>query len=110
MFLFHKYVAILYVHFQKLLCTYAFPKCVIETSSFLPLCYEDCIAVKQQFCYNDWAHIEDKKVRGISLKSRGHFRLPDCDKLPKYKVENKMVSCSYAALTEMNKEEVTCEA
>lgn len=86
---------------------YAYPKC--ESASFLPLCYEDCIAVKEQFCYNDWAHIEDNKVRGIFFESRGHFRLPDCDKLPKFKIENKTMSCSYAALTEMNKDEITCK-
>lgn len=88
---------------------YAFPKCDVEMNTFLPLCYEDCIAVKQQFCFKDWAHIEDNNLRGISFKSRGHFRLPDCDKLPKYKIENKTSSCSYAGLIEMNKDEITCK-
>lgn len=74
----------------------------------LPLCYEDCIAVKQQFCHIDWALAEDNKQRGIYFKFRGHFELPDCDKLPKYKVENSSRSCSYAGLTEMKTEEITC--
>lgn len=94
---------------QKLLCMYAFPKCVMETSTFLPLCYEDCVAVKQQFCYNDWAHIEDNKMRGIFFESRGHFRLPNCDTLPKHNIANKTAQCSYAALIEMDKDEITCK-
>lgn len=75
----------------------------------LPICYEDCVAVKQLFCYQDWALIEDNKNRGIYFKSRGHFELPDCDKLPKYNVENGTASCTYAGLTEINQSEVTCE-
>lgn len=92
---------------EKLLCLYAFPQCNSDQIDGLPLCYEDCIAVKMQFCFNDWAHIEDNKNRGIFFKSRGHFELPDCDKLPKYKLENKSATCSYAGLIEMKQEEIT---
>lgn len=74
----------------------------------LPLCYEDCVAVKQLFCYQDWALIEDNKNRGIYFKSRGHFELPDCEKLPKYSLENGTATCTYAGLTEINQSEVTC--
>lgn len=94
---------------EKLLCLYAFPECSMQNNHEigLPLCYEDCIAVKQQFCHIDWALAEDNKQRGIYFKSRGHFELPDCDRLPKYKVENSSRSCSYAGLTEMKTEEIT---
>lgn len=64
--------------------------------------------MKQLFCYQDWALIEDNKSRGIYFKSRGHFELPDCEKLPKYNVENGTASCTYAGLTEINQSEVTC--
>lgn len=63
-----------------------------------------------QFCFNVWAHIEDNKNRGIYFNSRGHFELPDCDKLPKYKIENKSATCSYAGLIEMKPEEITCKS
>lgn len=94
---------------EKLLCTYAFPQCVtfngIPTS--LPLCYEDCIAVRYSFCYNNWALIEENKARGIRFKSRGHFELPNCDQLPRFEVVNGKPSCSHAELTVMKDDEIT---
>ncbi|XP_060525532.1 tyrosine-protein kinase transmembrane receptor Ror2 [Cylas formicarius] len=90
---------------EKILCVYAFPECNVTMP--LPLCYQDCIAVKELFCYKEWAVIEDKKANGIYIKSRGHFRLPDCDVLPKYKEEAKGSVCSYAGLTEMKQSEIT---
>ncbi|GLV43152.1 Neurospecific receptor kinase [Carabus blaptoides fortunei] len=94
---------------EKLLCMYAFPQCIIteEGSVGLPLCYEDCIAVKEQLCYNDWAVIEHNKELGIYFKSRGHFQLPDCDMLPKFNPKNETPSCSHARLTEMKTELIT---
>ncbi|XP_017786059.1 PREDICTED: tyrosine-protein kinase transmembrane receptor Ror2 [Nicrophorus vespilloides] len=94
---------------EKLLCTYAFPKCNYNTDSALPLCYEDCIAVKEQFCHNDWALIEDNKKRGIFFTSREHFELPDCDKLPKYEPKDKIATCSYVGIMEIKPEDVTTD-
>ncbi|KAG5879683.1 hypothetical protein JTB14_021484 [Gonioctena quinquepunctata] len=88
---------------EKLLCVFAFPEC--NVSKPLPLCHEDCVAVKELFCYKEWALIEDKKAQGINIVSRGHFRLPDCTVLPRH-VKNSTV-CSYAGLTEMKADEVT---
>ncbi|XP_025110820.1 muscle, skeletal receptor tyrosine protein kinase-like isoform X1 [Pomacea canaliculata] len=48
----------------------------------LPLCREHCLQVKSLFCFRQWAEIEDKKQKNVFFKSRGHFRLPDCDALP----------------------------
>lgn len=91
---------------EKMLCTYAFPEC--NVSSPLPLCYEDCIAVKHLFCYKEWAVMEDKKTNGIYLKSRGHFRLPDCNILPKYREASSTPAvCSYAGLTDLVESEIT---
>lgn len=74
----------------------------------LPLCYEDCIAVQQLFCYKEWALLEDNKSRGIYFKSRGHFQLPICEELPKYAVENNTATCTYAGLIDIQPNEVTC--
>ncbi|XP_030754042.1 tyrosine-protein kinase transmembrane receptor Ror2 [Sitophilus oryzae] len=91
---------------EKMLCVYAFPEC--NDSAPLPLCYEDCIALKLLFCYKEWAVLEDKKANGVYVKSRGHFRLPDCSVLPKYREAPKSASvCSYAGLTDMKTSEVT---
>lgn len=96
---------------KKLLCTYAFPECLLKDNMHngLPLCYQDCIAVKEQFCYNVWALLEDNKKLGIFLQKRGHFRLPNCDILPKYEPEEKVPTCSYAGVMEMRQEDVTHE-
>lgn len=93
---------------QKLLCAYAFPQCIISdgTTIKLPLCYEDCVATYQQFCYTDWALIEDRKQKGIFFKTRGHFRLPVCDELPRFNRSAR--TCSYVGLTEMDPDEITC--
>lgn len=95
---------------QKLLCAYAFPKCKIvnEKVMKLPLCYEDCIAAEKLYCYNDWVLIEQNKERGKYLKNRGHFRLPECEDLPRYNRSSKS-TCSYVGLTEMNQAEISCE-
>ncbi|XP_023232872.1 tyrosine-protein kinase transmembrane receptor Ror2-like [Centruroides sculpturatus] len=92
---------------ETLLCTYAFPRCewINGIAVSKPVCKEDCIAVRELFCYNEWALIEDNKQRGIYFKSRGHFRLPFCDILP-YRV-NSTNSCSDGRLTEMKEEEIT---
>ncbi len=60
-----------------MLCAYAFPMCVVNdgVTSKLPLCYEDCVATHKQFCYNDWALIEDKRRRECSMNPEDIF---DC--------------------------------
>lgn len=94
---------------EKLLCAYSFPQCALRDGIpiKLPLCYEDCVATHQQFCYNDWALIEDKKEKGIYFKSRKHFRLPNCNELPKYNRSMKPSTCSYVGLIEMDSDEIT---
>lgn len=93
---------------KKLLCAYAFPQCSLQDNNAigLPLCAEDCTAVKHLFCHNDWALIDYNKRRGIYLKSKGHFTLPNCENLPSFKNAKKPI-CSHAKLTEMPKEEIT---
>ncbi|KAM0728242.1 Tyrosine-protein kinase transmembrane receptor Ror2 [Formica fusca] len=88
---------------EKMLCMYAFPMC--HESVGLPLCYEDCMAVRQQFCFNDWAIIEDNKQRDIYIRSRGHFVLPECESLPK--VNKEVPTCSHVHLIDMDEEVVT---
>lgn len=67
---------------------------------------EDCIAVRNLFCFNDWAWIEDNKNKNIFLKSRGHFRLPICEDLPSYKTAVEL-PCSHTRLTIMKPDQVT---
>lgn len=95
---------------QKLLCAYAFPSCVVKEKGAipLPLCYEECVAVREVFCYSDWALIESNKNRRVYIKSKGHFTLPNCDELPKYN-NNQTPTCSWTKIIEKKKDEVTSE-
>ena len=94
---------------QAMLCHYAFPDCVIKSgdAAGLPLCYEDCVALKQHFCYSEWTNIVKQKERGISLRSRGHFRLPDCENLPRIGVTNN--TCTKTGITDMRWDLATSE-
>lgn len=112
---FHKWFGFIFGStFQKLLCAYAFPRCTIVHGrpKMLPLCYEDCVATHQQFCYTDWILLEEKRDRGIPLKTRGHFRLPDCKSLPRYNSSTAAEHpiCSYVGLTEMSPDDITCKS
>lgn len=95
---------------EKLLCAYAFPKCIVRDGEgyfALPLCYEDCMAVKMQFCYNDWIVIEEQKRRGVFFESRGHFRFPECTDLPKFSGKGAQVTCHNAGILDMDYSQVT---
>lgn len=94
-----------------MLCAYAFPHCQTENGHTIkvPLCYEDCTATHLQFCYNDWVLIEEKKERNMYVKSRGHFRLPNCAVLPRHNATAKKPNCSYIGLTELKEAEISCK-
>jgi hypothetical protein len=81
------------------------------------------MATRQLFCVDDWAQLESNKQRGFYLGSRGHFRLPKCEKLPRMgsrsffmssshsgsKYGQDPPSCSRAHLTQLVPAEVTSE-
>ena len=43
---------------------------------------ENCLSVKDLFCYDEWHKILSDKSQNLTFKHRGHFRLPQCDNLP----------------------------
>lgn len=93
---------------ETLLCHYAFPSCSFSVGqpSKKPLCREDCVAVRDLFCYNEWAMVEENNRKGIYFKNRAHFRLPDCDSLPSHGNLTDP-SCTHAGLTSIKLDEVT---
>lgn len=60
---------VIYFNFQKLLCHFAFPECQLQDGYQvgLPLCREDCVAVRNLFCVNEWLLVEQNKQVKISL-------------------------------------------
>ncbi|CAG2171623.1 unnamed protein product, partial [Oppiella nova] len=93
---------------ETLFCNYAFPQCHYTQGSPVSktLCREDCIAVRESLCNREWALLEDNKQKGIFFKSRGHFRLPDCDLLPSH-ANLTDPPCSHASLTVLQTDQVT---
>ncbi|XP_050726079.1 tyrosine-protein kinase transmembrane receptor Ror2-like [Eriocheir sinensis] len=93
---------------EKLLCHFAFPKCQLNDGYQvgLPLCREDCVAVRSLFCVNEWLLIEQNKQENRILKSRNHFRLPNCDALQSYGNGSRKV-CSHIGLTSIDHSQVT---
>ncbi|KAH0556443.1 hypothetical protein KQX54_000250, partial [Cotesia glomerata] len=63
-----------------MLCMYAFPTSVTIRSACRSV-HEDCMAIRHEFCIStSWALIEATiNNEGFISRSRGHFRLPDCD-------------------------------
>ena len=88
---------------ESLLCHYAFPDCSIKNgeAAGLPLCFEDCIAIKQMFCYSEWKNLIKQRLKGITIKSRGHFRLPECRTLPRMATGNGNATCTKSGITDM---------
>lgn len=70
---------------EKALCHYAFPDCdaTLTPPRPLPLCREDCRAVRDLFCHREWTDQLTNKAKSVFLKTRGHFRLPNCPALPR---------------------------
>ncbi|CAG0892811.1 unnamed protein product [Cyprideis torosa] len=96
---------------EVMLCNYAFPLCDYAGSYpvGLPLCYEDCVAVRDSFCHNEWVLVEENKRRGRYVKSRAHFRLPVCEDLPSLRGNAEGAKCTETGLTSFRKELATTE-
>ena len=94
---------------EAMLCHYAFPDCSIKEgeAAGLPLCYEDCVAIKDMFCYTQWADLIRQRERGVTIRSRGHFRLPDCSTLPRLASNSANATCTRSGLTDMRYDLVT---
>ena len=94
---------------EAMLCHYAFPDCSIKDgeAAGLPLCYEDCVAIKQMFCYTQWADLLRQREKGVTIRSRGHFRLPDCSTLPRLAPTSGNATCTRSGLTDMRYDLVT---
>ena len=53
--------------------------------------------------------IDDNKRRNVMVNSRGHFRLPDCEHLPKYDNTTATKHCTRTTITTMKWDLATSE-
>ncbi|CAL4066521.1 unnamed protein product, partial [Meganyctiphanes norvegica] len=93
---------------KQLFCHFAFPSCYLANGyqTGLPICQEDCIAVRNLFCVNEWLLVQQYKEENKLFKSHEHFKLPECEVLPKHGKGEKNV-CSHIGLTDVKEDEVT---
>ena len=66
---------------------------------------EDCLAVKDLFCFDEWLTVEENKKQRVFFKSRAHFRLPRCGELPSR--DNESAPCSRVELFDFQASKLT---
>ena len=74
---------------------------------FFPTIRENCRAVQDLFCYDEWIQVEENKQRGIYFNNRGHFRLPNCSGLPSVSEDG---VCTEVDLFSITPEKLTSKA
>ncbi|XP_038625905.1 muscle, skeletal receptor tyrosine-protein kinase [Tachyglossus aculeatus] len=92
---------------ESLLCNHVFQECnptaVIPTPK--PICREHCLAVRDQYCSNDWLAMEVKSYKGLYQSGLHQLILPECSKLPSMHVEP--TACTKIPYFEYRKENIT---
>ena len=53
------------------------------------------------FCYSDWTRLLRQREKGVTVRSRGHFRLPECESLPRMAASNNNATCTKSGITDM---------
>lgn len=53
------------------------------------------------FCYSEWTRLLKQREKGVTVRSRGHFRLPECEALPRMAASNANATCTKSGITDM---------
>ena len=61
------------------------------------------------FCYSEWTRLLRKREKGVTVRSRGHFRLPECEALPRMAASNANATCTKSGITDMRYDLATSE-
>ncbi|XP_063278293.1 muscle, skeletal receptor tyrosine-protein kinase isoform X4 [Prinia subflava] len=69
---------------ESLLCNYIFQECNPSGAGPAPkpLCRENCLAVKDLYCFKEWLSMEENSQKGIYKPGLMLLTLPECNKLP----------------------------
>ena len=83
--------------------------CLFSVVNFAGSCFllyrEECLALREPLCYEEWLKIENEKSLGLNVSGWAHFRLPQCEALPSLRPNNSV--CSYADLFEITPDKIT---
>ncbi|XP_054034253.1 muscle, skeletal receptor tyrosine-protein kinase isoform X2 [Dryobates pubescens] len=69
---------------ESLLCNYIFQECNPSGAGPAPkpVCRENCLAVKDLYCFKEWLAMEENSQKGIYKPGLMLLTLPECNRLP----------------------------
>ncbi|XP_063278292.1 muscle, skeletal receptor tyrosine-protein kinase isoform X3 [Prinia subflava] len=92
---------------ESLLCNYIFQECNPSGAGPAPkpLCRENCLAVKDLYCFKEWLSMEENSQKGIYKPGLMLLTLPECNKLPS--LHQNPSSCTRIPFFDFKKENIT---
>ncbi|XP_071436642.1 muscle, skeletal receptor tyrosine-protein kinase isoform X2 [Pithys albifrons albifrons] len=92
---------------ESLLCNYIFQECNASGAGPAPkpLCRENCLAVKDLYCFKEWLSIEENSQKGIYKPGLMLLTLPECNRLPS--LHEDPSSCTRIPFFDFKKENIT---
>ncbi|XP_066038488.1 muscle, skeletal receptor tyrosine-protein kinase isoform X2 [Chamaea fasciata] len=92
---------------ESLLCNYIFQECNPSGAGPAPkpVCRENCLAVKDLYCFKEWLSMEENSQKGIYKPGLMLLTLPECNRLPS--LHQNPGSCTHIPFFDFKKENIT---
>ncbi|XP_059348641.1 LOW QUALITY PROTEIN: muscle, skeletal receptor tyrosine-protein kinase [Ammospiza nelsoni] len=92
---------------ESLLCNYIFQECNPSGAGPAPkpVCRENCLAVKDLYCFKEWLSMEENSQKGIYKPGLMLLTLPECNRLPS--LHQSPSSCTRIPFFDFKKENIT---
>ncbi|XP_064591971.1 muscle, skeletal receptor tyrosine-protein kinase isoform X3 [Zonotrichia leucophrys gambelii] len=92
---------------ESLLCNYIFQECNPSGAGPAPkpVCRENCLAVKDLYCFKEWLSMEENSQKGIYKPGLMLLTLPECNRLPS--LHQNPSSCTHIPFFDFKKENIT---
>ncbi|XP_054253393.1 muscle, skeletal receptor tyrosine-protein kinase isoform X1 [Indicator indicator] len=92
---------------ESLLCNYIFQECNPSGAGPAPkpVCRENCLAVKDLYCFKEWLAMEESSQKGIYKPGLMLLTLPECNRLPSLHQDPN--ACTHIPFFDFKKENIT---
>ncbi|XP_049650842.1 muscle, skeletal receptor tyrosine-protein kinase isoform X2 [Accipiter gentilis] len=92
---------------ESLLCNYIFQECNPSGAGPAPkpVCRENCLAVKDLYCFKEWLSMEENSQKGIYKPGLMLLTLPECNRLPS--LHQDPSACTRIPFFDFKKENIT---
>ncbi|XP_064032495.1 muscle, skeletal receptor tyrosine-protein kinase isoform X1 [Pogoniulus pusillus] len=92
---------------ESLLCNYIFQECNPSGAGPAPkpVCRENCLAVKDLYCFKEWLSMEENSQKGIYKPGLMLLTLPECNRLPS--LHQDPSACTHIPFFDFKKENIT---